>query len=97
MTDKSGNSDEDDKSATRQGLRQNLSQFVILIIVNGFVGAMIGLEQTVVPLIGKNVLGIDSNVIILSFIASFGLVKAFLNLYAGALAERLGRKKVLIV
>ena len=58
---------------------------------------MIGLEQTVVPLIGKNVLGIDSNVIILSFIASFGLVKAFLNLYAGALAERLGRKKVLIV
>ncbi|MGI0020633.1 MAG: MFS transporter [Nitrososphaera sp.] len=97
MTDKSGNSSKDDKSATRQGLRQNLSQFVILIIVNGFVGAMIGLEQTVLPLIGKNVLGIDSNVIILSFIASFGLVKAFLNLYAGALAERLGRKKVLIV
>lgn len=81
----------------KQGLRQNLGQFVILIVVNAFVGAMIGLEQTVVPLIGKNEFGIDSNVIILSFIASFGLVKALLNLYAGALAEKWGRKKVLIV
>jgi MFS family permease len=58
---------------------------------------MIGLEQTVVPLIGKNEFGIDSNVIILSFIASFGLVKAILNLYAGSLAEKWGRKKVLIL
>ena len=58
---------------------------------------MIGLEQTVVPLIGKDIFGIESNAIILSFIASFGLVKALLNLYAGALAERWGRKKVLIV
>jgi MFS family permease len=81
----------------KQGLRQNLGQFVILIVVNAFVGAMIGLEQTVVPLIGKNEFGIDSNAIILSFIASFGLVKAILNLYAGSLAERWGRKKVLIL
>ncbi|MDQ4016638.1 MAG: MFS transporter [Thermoproteota archaeon] len=81
----------------KQGLRQNLSQFVILIVVNAFVGAMVGLEQTVVPLIGKDIFGIQSNAIILSFIASFGLVKALLNLYAGALAERWGRKKVLIV
>jgi hypothetical protein len=51
----------------KQGLRQNLGQFVILIVVNAFVGAMIGLEQTVVPLIGKNEFGIDSNAIILSF------------------------------
>jgi MFS family permease len=58
---------------------------------------MIGLEQTVVPLIGKDIFGIESNAIILSFIASFGLVKALLNLYAGALAERWGRKKVLII
>jgi MFS family permease len=58
---------------------------------------MVGLEQTVVPLIGKDVFGIESNTIILSFIASFGLVKALLNLYAGALAEKWGRKKVLIV
>ena len=80
----------------KQGLRQNLGQFIILIAVNAFVGGMIGLEQTVVPLIGKEVFGIESNAIILSFIASFGLVKAFLNLYAGTLAEKWGRKKVLI-
>jgi MFS family permease len=87
-----------DKDVTiKQGLRQNLSQFIILIVVNAFVGAMVGLEQTVVPLIGKDIFGIQSNAIILSFIASFGLVKALLNLYAGALAERWGRKKVLIV
>ncbi|MDQ3975537.1 MAG: MFS transporter [Thermoproteota archaeon] len=81
----------------KQGLRQNLGQFVILIVVNAFVGSMVGLEQTVVPLIGKDVFGIQSNAIILSFIASFGLVKALLNLYAGTLAERWGRKRVLIV
>lgn len=86
-----------DKGVTiKQGLRQNLGQFVILIIVNAFVGAMIGLEQTVVPLIGKNEFGIESNAIILSFIASFGLVKAILNLYAGTLAEKWGRKRVLV-
>lgn len=88
----------DDKDLTiKQGLRQNLGQFVILIIVNAFVGSMIGLEQTVIPLIGKNEFGIESNAIILSFIASFGLVKAILNLYAGSLAEKWGRKKVLII
>jgi MFS family permease len=90
--------DGNDKDATiKQGLRQNLTQFVILIVVNAFVGAMVGLEQTVVPLIGKDIFGIQSNAIILSFIASFGLVKALLNLYAGALAERWGRKRVLVV
>jgi MFS family permease len=95
---KGGRDTGNDKKVTiKQGLRQNLSQFVILIVVNAFVGAMVGLEQTVVPLIGKDVFGIESNTIILSFIASFGLVKALLNLYAGALAERWGRKKVLIV
>ena len=93
-----GDADSKDNGvAIRQGLRQNLGQFAILIVVNAFVGAMIGLEQTVVPLIGKDLFGIESATIILSFIASFGLVKAVLNLYAGALAERWGRKKVLIV
>lgn len=95
MTDDYGGND---KNLTiKQGLRQNLGQFVILIVVNAFVGAMIGIEQTVVPLIGQNEFGIDSNAIILSFIASFGLVKAILNLYAGTMAERWGRKKVLVV
>jgi MFS family permease len=81
----------------KQGLRENLYQFLILVIVNAFVGSMVGLEQTVVPLIGKDIFGIQSNAIILSFIASFGLVKALLNLYAGALAEAWERKKVLIL
>jgi MFS family permease len=86
----------DDKDlAIKQGLRQNLGQFVILIVVNAFVGGMVGLEQTVVPLIGREAFGIESDAIILSFIASFGLVKAILNLYAGSLAEKWGRKKVL--
>ena len=79
------------------GLRPNITQFLILVLVNAFVGAMIGLEQTVVPLIGKDNFGIESNAIILSFIASFGAVKAVLNLFAGKLSDRWGRKNVLIL
>lgn len=58
---------------------------------------MIGLEQTVVPLIGADVFGIHSNAIVVSFIASFGLVKAILNLFAGKVSDRWGRKNVLIL
>jgi MFS family permease len=65
--------------------------------VNAFVGAMIGLEQTVVPLLGKEEFGLESNVLVLSFIASFGIVKAILNLFAGSLSDRWGRKNVLIL
>jgi hypothetical protein len=63
----------------RLGLRANINQFSILVLVNAFVGAMIGLEQTVIPLIGKSEFGIESNTLIVSFIASFGAVKAVLN------------------
>ena len=79
------------------GLQANIQQFLILVLVNAFVGAMIGLEQTVVPLIGKNDFGIESNAIIVSFIASFGAVKAILNLYAGNLSDKWGRKNVLVL
>jgi len=79
------------------GLRPNIQQFLILVLVNAFVGAMIGLEQTVVPLIGKNDFGIESNAIIVSFIASFGAVKAVLNLLAGNLSDKWGRKNVLVL
>jgi MFS family permease len=65
--------------------------------VNAFVGAMIGLEQTVVPLLGKEEFGLESNALVLSFIASFGIVKAILNLFAGSLSDRWGRKNVLIL
>jgi MFS family permease len=79
------------------GLGPNIRQFLILVLVNAFVGAMIGLEQTVVPLMGKDEFGIESNVLILSFIASFGAVKAILNLFAGYISDRWGRKNVLIL
>jgi plastocyanin len=62
------------KPQLRLGLKPNINQFLLLILVNAFVGAMIGLEQTVVPLLGKEEFGLESNVLILSFIASFGIV-----------------------
>ncbi|MFY9564709.1 MAG: MFS transporter [Nitrososphaeraceae archaeon] len=79
------------------GLRQNINQFSTLVLVNAFVGAMIGLEQTVVPLIGKSEFGIESNALIVSFIASFGAVKAVLNLFAGSMSDKWGRKKILVL
>jgi MFS family permease len=93
---KSNNHDNNSHRITL-GLKPNLRQFLILVLVNAFVGAMIGLEQTVVPLIGKNDFGIESNAIIVSFIASFGAVKAILNLFAGSLSDKWGRKKILIL
>src|SRR5918998_2077823 len=79
------------------GLRANKNQFSILVLVNAFVGAMIGLEQTVVPLIGKDEFGIESNALIVSFIASFGAIKAILNLFAGSMSNRWGRKRMLML
>ncbi|HEV2877831.1 MAG TPA: MFS transporter [Nitrososphaeraceae archaeon] len=79
------------------GLRANINQFSILVLVNAFVGAMIGLEQTVVPLIGKDEFGIESNALIVSFIASFGAIKAILNLFAGSMSDRWGRKRMLML
>jgi len=79
------------------GLRPNIRQFMILVLVNAFVGSMIGLEQTVVPLIGKTDFGIESNALVLSFIGSFGAVKAVLNLFAGNISDRWGRKNVLVL
>jgi MFS family permease len=81
----------------RLGLRPNIIQFSILVLVNAFVGAMIGLEQTVIPLIGRNEFGIESNALIVSFIASFGAVKAVLNLFAGNMSDRWGRKSMLVL
>jgi MFS family permease len=94
----SGDDRKEDKiPAIRLGLKANINQFLLLVSVNAFVGAMVGLEQTVVPLLGKEVFGLESNVLILSFIASFGVVKAMLNLFAGNLSDRWNRKKVLVL
>ncbi len=78
------------------GLRQNLAQFSLLVLVNAFVGGMDGLERTVVPLVGTDEFGITSDVVVFSFIMAFGVVKAFLNLASGLLADRFTRKAVLV-
>ncbi len=81
---------------TELGLRENAAQFALLVAINAFVGAMVGLERSTLPLIGREEFGLASNVAILSFIVAFGLVKALTNLGAGALAQRLGRRRLLI-
>jgi MFS family permease len=78
------------------GLRENRAQFTLLVAVNLFVGAMIGLERTTLPLVGANDFGLASKAAVLSFIVAFGAAKALTNLAAGALADRLGRRRLLI-
>jgi MFS family permease len=78
------------------GLRANWTQFWLLVLVNAFVGAMVGLERTVLPLIAEQEFGIASRSAVLSFIVAFGLVKAVSNLFAGRLGDRFGRKPILV-
>ena len=78
------------------GLGENLAQFSLLVAVNALVGAMVGLERSTLPLIGEHSFGVSSSVAVLSFIVAFGLAKSFTNLGAGALAERIGRRRLLI-
>jgi MFS family permease len=78
------------------GLRENWRQFSLLILVNAFVGAMVGLERTVLPLLAEREFGLASRSAALSFIATFGVVKALTNLAAGRLGDRFGRKRVLV-
>src|SRR5262245_29577769 len=85
------------QTTPRLGLRENWQQFTLLVLINAFVGGMIGLERTVVPLIGEQEFGITSKTAIVSFIVSFGLTKALCNLLAAHLSETWGRKKVLIL
>ncbi|HSL80253.1 MAG TPA: MFS transporter [Pseudolabrys sp.] len=79
------------------GLLANWPQFALLILVNAFVGGMVGIERTVVPLIGSEEFGIASTTLVVSFIVSFGVVKAFANLVSGQLADTWGRKRVLVL
>jgi MFS family permease len=83
--------------AIRLGLRENVSQFSLLVVVNVFVGMMVGLERTVVPLIGERDFGLVSKTAIVSFIVSFGITKAICNLFAARISETVGRKKVLVL
>ncbi len=78
------------------GLKANWQQFTLLVVVNAFVGAMVGLERTVVPLIAEADFGLMSKSVALSFLISFGIVKALANLFAGRLSDRVGRKRILV-
>ncbi len=84
-------------SSVRLGLKENWPQFALLVLINAFVGGMVGIERTVVPLIGAEEFKIGSTTVVVSFIVSFGVVKACANLVSGQLADRWGRKRVLIL
>ena len=80
----------------RLGLKENWKQFTLLVIVNAFVGGMIGLERTIIPQIAEADFGMAAKTAILSFIVVFGITKAITNYYTGALANRYGRKNLLV-
>src|SRR5438132_1785136 len=84
-------------SEMRLGLRENLPQFGLLVVLNAFVGAMVGLERTVLPLLGEQEFGLSSKTAITSFIVSFGVTKAVFNLIAARLSDRVGRKPILVI
>ena len=78
------------------GLKENWKQFTILVIINGFVGGMVGLERTILPRIAEKEFAIAAKTAILSFIIVFGIVKAITNYYTGTLANKFGRKNLLV-
>ena len=82
--------------SVRLGLSANWEQFALLVAVNAFVGAAVGIERVILPLLAEQEFGLASRAAILSFIVSFGLIKAVSNLFAGRMGERWGRKKVLV-
>ena len=90
-------SDADGVDRVALGLKANWQQFSLLVLINAFVGGMVGIERTVVPLIGAEEFGIASTTLVVSFIVSFGVVKAFANLVSGQLADKWGRKRVLVL
>src|SRR5262249_9490013 len=85
-----------DTSAPRLGLRQNASQFSLLLLINAFVGAMVGMERSTLPILAREEFGIASRASILSFLLTFGIAKAFANIVAGRAADRLGRRRTLL-
>jgi MFS family permease len=81
----------------RLGLRANVRQFALLVGLNALVGGMVGLERSVLPLVGEHEFGLRSSAAILAFVVAFGASKAVTNLAAGDLAERVGRKRLLVI
>lgn len=83
-------------SGARLGIRANLGQFALLVIVNAFVGAMVGMERSILPAIAETEFRLAAKTAILSFIVVFGVTKALTNYLAGRLSDRVGRKHVLV-
>lgn len=79
------------------GLRENGAQFTLLVIINAFVGGMIGLERSILPQLAETAFGLSSKTAMLSFIVAFGVTKAICNYFTGRLANQLGRKRLLII
>lgn len=84
-------------SSVRLGLRENVGQFSLLVVVTAFVGAMVGMERTILPAIAQQDFHLAARAAILSFIFVFGVTKALTNYFAGRLSDRIGRKHVLVV
>ena len=84
------------RPAVRLGLRENVAQFTLLVIVNAFVGAMVGMERSILPTIAEQDFHLVARTAVLSFIVVFGVTKALTNYAAGRLADRVGRKQVLV-
>ena len=80
----------------RLGLRENLAQFSLLVVVNAFVGAMVGMERSILPPIAEQEFHLVAKTAVLSFIVVFGVTKALTNYLAGRLSDRFGRKHVLV-
>lgn len=83
-------------STPELGLRANLPQFLLLVIINAFVGGMVGIERSILPELAQQEFGLAERTAILSFIAVFGVTKAAANYFAGRLGDRWGRKPVLV-
>ena len=82
--------------SVKLGLKENWKQFTLLVIINGFVGGMVGLERSIIPQIAEVEFAMVAKSAILSFIIVFGIVKAITNYYTGALANKFGRKNLLV-
>jgi MFS family permease len=85
------------RAEVRLGLGANLAQFTLLVVVNAFVGAMVGLERTILPAIAEQEFHLAAHAAVLSFIVAFGISKALTNYLAGRLSDAIGRKRVLLV
>ncbi len=82
---------------TSIGIRQNLQQFILLVILTAFIGGMVGMERSLIPQLAEKVFHLASKTAMFSFIVAFGISKAFTNYFTGSFANKLGRKNLLVL